>query len=201
MSLWVKICGLQEPEHVEAAIEAGADAIGLVFAASVRKLSIEQGQALAKLARSRVAVVAVMRHPSSTFAKEVQLAVQPDYLQTDAEDFADITLLDGVSALPVYRDVVLTQSDISTLPQHLLFEGGDSGTGETANWRMATTVSDGRKMVLAGGLSPSNVAAAIAQVDPWGVDVSSGVESSPGKKDSDKIFRFVAAARGQTTLG
>ena len=80
-------------------------------------------------------------------------------------------------------------------PEHILFEGARSGAGERADWQQAARVARQTCMMLAGGLTPDNVGDAIVQVHPWGVDVSSGVESAPGVKDPAKIAAFVAAAR------
>lgn len=193
MSLWVKICGLTDAEAVAAAIEAGADAIGLVFAASVRQVTIEQAVLLAGLARGHAAVVAVMRHPQAALAAEVQARVSPDYLQTDATDFDTIALLDGVRALPVYRDNALGAA--AGLPERLLFEGAESGSGQVANWDAAARLATRTELVLAGGLSAANVADAVRRVTPFGVDVSSGVETAPGRKDADKIAQFIRRAR------
>jgi phosphoribosylanthranilate isomerase len=81
------------------------------------------------------------------------------------------------------------------LPERLLFEGPVSGIGETADWSKAAALARRTQLILAGGLNPSNVADAIKRVKPFGVDVSSGVESSPGVKDAQKILDFVRAAR------
>lgn len=193
MSGWVKVCGLTAPDAVAAAIDAGADAIGLVFAESPRAVSVDDAVLLAGLARGHAQVVAVMRHPAPALAHEVQARVMPDLLQTDAGDYEGFDLMPGVAALPVYRDHEV--GDASTLPERLLFEGRNSGSGERADWGLARHIADGRRLVLAGGLDPDNVAAAVAAVKPWGVDVSSGVESAPGTKDAEKIHAFVDAAR------
>lgn len=195
MSVWVKICGLTDAEAVATAIDAGADAVGFVFAESVREVSIEQATLLAGIARGLVTIVAVMRHPDPGYAAEVQARVQPNWLQTDADDFATLTLLPGVRALPVCRDGDAAIGDAS----RLLYEGRRSGSGELADWRRAATLAGERELVLAGGLAPDNVAAAISAVRPWGVDVSSGVEVSPGIKDPKRIRDFITAARAAST--
>lgn len=189
----VKVCGLTTPETMGAALAAGADAVGLVFADSPRRVEIDQAVLLAGLARGHAKIVAVMRHPSAELAHEVQARVAPDLLQTDAGDYAGFELLAGVEALPVYRDG--TDALANDAPARLLYEGRLSGSGETADWTAAARLARGRQLVLAGGLDAGNVAAAIRVVRPWGVDVSSGVESARGHKDPDRIHAFVAAAR------
>jgi phosphoribosylanthranilate isomerase len=81
------------------------------------------------------------------------------------------------------------------LPRRLLFEGARSGAGEVVDWSQAAALARRAEVILGGGLTPANVAAAVRAVRPWGVDVSSGVESAPGVKDPDKVRRFVLAAR------
>ena len=98
--------------------------------------------------------------------------------------------------MPVYRDMSEDEFDeYFAWPEHMLFQGARSGVGMRPNWDHAAQVARHTCMMLAGGLSPDNVAEAIVRVHPWGVDVSSGVEQQPGIKDPEKIAAFVAAAR------
>ncbi|MGI9258162.1 MAG: phosphoribosylanthranilate isomerase, partial [Gammaproteobacteria bacterium] len=99
--------------------------------------------------------------------------------------------------LPVYRTGRITADQASG---RLLYEGVESGRSELADWSEAAQVAAQSELVLAGGLNPDNVVAAIAAVGPWGVDVSSGVESAPGRKDPQKIKAFIARARATETL-
>ena len=187
----VKICGLTSEEAVAAALDAGADALGFVFAPSVRRVSPLAAMRLAAPARGRVACVAVMKQPSRAEVEEVLEVFAPDWLQIDHGDTATLPALAQDRLLPVYRDETLP----AQLPSRLLFEGPQSGAGRTANWDLARIAAARTQLVLAGGLHADNVAAAIRSVRPWGVDVSSGVESSPGCKSVQRIYRFVAAAR------
>jgi phosphoribosylanthranilate isomerase len=118
---------------------------------------------------------------------------EPNWLQTDAEDFAAIKLPKSCTALPVYRNGT-TPAD-SDLPDRLLFEGNVSGSGRLADWDEAYGLARVTEVVLAGGLTADNVAAALTVVRPWGVDVSSGVERERGEKDPAKIKEFVARVR------
>lgn len=189
--MWVKICGMTTPEAVEAALGAGAQAIGFVLAESPRRVTPAAAAVLAQPARGRVACVAVTRHPSQQDIDEILRVLAPDILQSDAEDFAALRLPEALARLPVLRAAPLGES----LPQRLLFEGPKSGAGATCDWQAAQAVSRATQLVLAGGLHAGNVADAIAQVRPFGVDVSSGVEERPGVKSPAQIVRFVAAAR------
>jgi phosphoribosylanthranilate isomerase len=116
---------------------------------------------------------------------------RPDVLQTDAVDLTMLELPRGLPTLPVLRGS--SQSD--ALPSRVLFEGPLSGAGKPCDWGSARQLARRTELVLAGGLSADNVAAAIAEVQPFGVDVSSGVESGPGIKDPQEIARFARAAR------
>lgn len=192
-AMWIKVCGMTTPEAVEAALAAGVDAIGFVFANSVRRVEPAAARALAAPARGRVACVAVTQHPEARALEEILGIFEPDVLQTDAPDLA--ALAPGAvrcAVLPVVRAGAPLPAP---LPPRLLFEGPVSGTGEIADWARARELARRTQLVLAGGLRAANVAAAIGQVRPYGVDVSSGVESRPGVKSPERILEFVRAAR------
>jgi phosphoribosylanthranilate isomerase len=190
MSLWIKICGLTTSEAVQAAVEAGADAVGFVFAPSKRQVTPEQAARIA--GDVKAARVAVMQHPSQALLDEVWSVFRPDVLQTDVEDLTRLEVPQGLQVLPVLR---AAKPEPSAMPTRLLFEGPVSGAGAVADWNRAGRLARRVQLVLAGGLDPSNVAAAIDAVRPYGVDVSSGVESAPGVKDLERIRQFVRAAR------
>ena len=188
----VKICGINSPAAAAAAVEAGADALGFVFAESPREVTPERAAELCASVPSSIARVAVMRHPSAALWGRVLEVFRPDWLQTDAADFAAIELGERCAALPVYRN---GGARPSALPPRLLFEGAASGSGQTADWDEARELARSCELILAGGLTPDNVAAAIEAVRPFGVDVSSGVERRRGEKDPGKIKEFVARVR------
>jgi len=190
--MWIKICGMTSPAAVEAALEAQVDAIGFVFASSVRKLTPGVAATLARPARGRVRCVAVMQHPTQAAVDEVLRTFAPDLLQSDAGDFARLRLPAALETLAVVREGAELPVP---LPARILFEGPASGRGRVSDWSLAAALASRTELVLAGGLSEVNVAAAIAQVHPFGVDVSSGVEASPGVKSPAAIARFVAAVR------
>ena len=189
---WIKICGLTTSEAVAAALTAGADAVGFVFAESVRRTTPERASKLAAPARGRATCVAVTRHPTQAVVDEIVSVFQPDLLQTDVEDLEHLKLPRLLELLPVLR---MTDTVPAELPSRILFEGPTSGSGTRVNWDFARTLATRTQMVLAGGLSPENVAQALETVKPYGIDVSSGVEQQPGIKSVAKIAAFVAAAR------
>lgn len=191
---FVKVCGMTDSTAVQAALAAGADAIGFVFAPSVRRVTVMQAVGLARPARGRALCVAVTQHPDAALLAEIFKVFAPDVLQTDQEDLAGIELPAGVAAWPVLRGA---QADVSKLGarQRLLFEGPRSGTGQVADWSAARALAGRCELILAGGLSPANVGEAIASVRLFGVDVSSGVEEAPGRKSAALIESFVSRAR------
>jgi phosphoribosylanthranilate isomerase len=189
MKLWIKICGLTSEEGLAAAIEAGADAIGFVFAPSRRQITPQRAAELAS--GIQIPRVAVMQHPLQGLLDEVWDVFRPDVLQTDAEDLRGLIVPDGLQVTPVVRSGRVPHE----LPRRLLFEGPASGTGTTTDWAEAAGVARRTELILAGGLNADNVADAIRRVRPFGVDVSSGVERSPGVKDPARIHQFVRAAR------
>jgi len=191
MTLLVKICGLSQVEHVDAAIDAGADALGFVFAKSVREVTPQQAARLTASVPSSVKRVAVMLHPSNEDWQQVLKTFSPDVLQSDADDFSMLDVPTSIERWPVYREGGIKPS--ADIPY--VFEGPKSGQGETVDWSQAARLAVRGNMILAGGLGATNVAEAIATVRPYGVDVSSAVESAPGQKDSNLIRAFISAAR------
>jgi len=191
VSVLVKICGLRNADDVAAATAAGANAVGFVFAESVRKVSPEQAKVATEAISPDVLRVAVMCHPSNDECRAMLNEFEPDVVQTDAEDFSGLDIPGDIDCWPVIRE-----GDENVEPPNVyVYEGPKSGSGESVDWTRAATVADHGLMILAGGLAEDNVREAIRTVRPWGVDVSSGVESLPGYKDYELIRRFVSAVR------
>lgn len=192
MSLFIKICGMTTPAAVSAAVACEVDAIGFVFAQSVRRVTPQRATELAAPARHKVACAAVMRHPTRAEVDDVLRDFRPDFLQTDLEDLDTLNLPRELAVLPVLRP---GPNPACAIPRRVLFEGPLSGSGQTTDWDAAAELATRLEVILAGGLNPGNVAAAVRHVRPFGVDVSSGVEAAPGIKSAGKIEQFVAAAR------
>jgi phosphoribosylanthranilate isomerase len=193
MKLLVKVCGMTDSESLEAAITAGADAIGFVFyGPSPRNIAPLAAAILGARVPPGVRKVAVTLHPDQAFVDEVLAALTPDVWQTDADDFHSLRLPAGIERWPVFRSGVVP---VHALPSRLLFEGPRSGTGEVSDWSQAAALAGRTELILGGGLTPANVTSAVSTVRPFGVDVSSGVESAPGRKDPARIWEFVTAAR------
>ncbi len=191
MSTFVKICGLRSAADVAAAVAAGAQAVGFVFTDSVRQVTPEQAKRATENLEQKVRRVAVMRHPGNELCQRVIDEFAPDVIQADAEDFSTLQIPEHIACWPVFREGAVEIAKAGVY----LYEGPRSGSGETVDWTRAAEIARSGRMILAGGLAEDNVGEAIATVRPWGVDVSSGVESLPGYKDYDLIKRFISAVR------
>lgn len=212
----IKICGLRDAECAEAAARAGADMIGLVFVeASPRCVSLGQAQAIAKAMAGRVECVGVFKDASVEFVREHAQQVPLDRVQLHGQ--APDAWIEALAPTPVVRAVSFDATKIQPILDHyaamfdrlehfagLLIDTPDptrlgGGTGRSFDWTALRHVLDAAAcdlpIILAGGLTPGNVREAIEAVRPWGVDVSSGVESSRGVKDVNKITAFCKAAR------
>lgn len=199
----IKICGLTRPQDAAAAVEAGADACGVVFAPSKRQVTIERAREVLVGVPIRVARVGVFVDADPEFVQEAVLrcgltAVQ--YHGSESPDACSQALVPAVKAFGI--GTVFDTSDLEPYRGHVaavlldkLSAREAGGTGETFDWHLITDVPGRVPTFLAGGLDPDNVASAIAAVRPFAVDVSSGVESSPGIKDAELIRAFVAAVR------
>ena len=198
MTTLIKICGMTDIAAVEASVDAGADAIGFVFAESVRRVSMRHAVEMSEYVPLQTKRVAVMLHPTADEWREVKDVFQPDVLQTDLADFEYLDVPDRIVKWPVLREGAMLDGD--ALPDLFVYEGRASGSGATVDWQLAAQLAKRGNMILAGGLSTENVQEAVGKVAPFGVDVSSGVESSPGKKDATKIQAFIDAVRTSGSL-
>lgn len=229
----VKICGLRTVEHALAAATAGADLLGLVFAASRRQVTIDQAVAIVARLRQhdagrRVRVVGVFVNEQPMRINTVAEQCGLDYVQLSGDEMPDqaraiqrpiikALRLNGSANEQAWLDLINNQgsavasvqresgstahgagSSVLVAPCPLLIDahipGSYGGTGALADWEHAARLAREQALILAGGLTHSNVAAAILQVRPWGVDVSSGVETN-GIKDVAKIGSFIRAVR------
>ncbi len=188
MSVFVKICGVTDETAAQVAVEAGAQAVGFVFADSPRQVSVARAIEIARVVPPEVVRVAVFRRPDADEIMSVVDGFAPDLVQAD-HDCGDS--LGEVPFLPVYHDGDGAAPDGG----RFLYEGPVSGSGRQVDTSRAAGMARLGEMVLAGGLRPDNVGRVIEVVRPFGVDVSSGVESSPGVKSLPLIRSFIAAVR------
>ena len=208
----VKICGIARQSDLDVAVDAGADAIGLIAGVTVdtpREITLEQATDLAASVPPLVSSVLVTMPGDAEQARERVEQVQPDIVQLHAIDPEIVAALEDAPA-KVVAVVDPTDPDIESYAEAadaLLVDSvdaeGGGGTGETHDWeRTRDLVADlDVPIVLAGGLTPENVAEAVETVDPFAVDVASGVESEGGVKDHDAVRTFIQrATRAQVTL-
>ncbi len=206
----IKFCGLTRAEDVRLAVELGVDYVGLVFAPhSPRRLLLGQARMLRDLVPEEIAVVALVMDNTRTDIEHLVESLQPDLLQFHgAEDDAFATSF----GRPYWKAIAMGGQDDSVFASlsdypganGFLFDGHaageQGGSGQRFDWRRMPASTD-RPFFLAGGLSPENVGLALRTARPWGVDVSSGIESGPGIKDAEKMRRFVDAARDADARG
>lgn len=190
--MFIKICGMTSASAVVAAVECGVDAIGFVFAPSARRVTPALASEWSQQAPDGLLRIAVTQQPDQALLDEILAVLKPDILQTDHEDLATLRIPGDARVLPVVRAGGRAPG---VLPTRLLFEGPVSGRGTPADWKQARELAARCELILAGGLTAANVGEAIARVRPFGVDVSSGVESAPGVKDARRMAEFVTAVR------
>ena len=202
--MYVKVCGITHVEDALAAVAAGVDAIGLNFVpASKRYVSVEQARAIIEQVRGQVLCVAVVANLTPGEVSALFSTLGIDRVQLHGDESPEHVRMLAPRAFKALR--VASASDIAlaaAFPSHPLLvdakvEGQLGGTGRCIDWPLVVPLARSRELILAGGLTPENVADAVRQVQPWGVDTASGVEVSndPRRKDAALMRRFVAAAR------
>lgn len=213
----VKICGLTDVAAIDAALEAGADMLGFVFfAKSPRNLSLEQAKDLvhhARASQQRADIVTLFVDPSDKALDDVVTALRPDFIQLHGgESPARVEGVQNAFNVRVIKAVgVATSEDVhyaqayDGVASRILFDAKPppdgvlpGGNGLTFDWTILDGVRPGLGYMLSGGLTPDNVAEAIALTGAEAVDVSSGVEAAPGVKDPELIRHFIAAAKAAT---
>lgn len=210
----VKICGITRSEDMLAAVEAGADAIGLVFyAASPRAVDAEQAAAIVAATPALVTTVGLFVDPTAEQVQQVLDTVAPDMLQFHGDESDAFCRQFGrpyMKAVRMREDVDLTvlastYAGARALLVDTYVKGVPGGTGQAFDWRRLPE-NLGKPVVLAGGLTPDNVASAIRQASPWAVDVSGGVEAvneqgtpQPGVKSAAAISAFMRGVASVTT--
>jgi len=209
MTISIKICGLSTEETIDAATAAGADMVGLVFHdASPRHLGLNRASELAQRVRGRAEIVALTVEADDATLDAIVTAIAPAWLQLHGTESPDrVAAIAGRYGLPVLKAIPVREvSDVAIADRYrgvadmILFDAKPpagtllpGGNGISFDW---TLLEGGASpFMLSGGLDPANVGEAIRVAAPAAVDVSSGVETAPGRKDADLIRAFVAAAR------
>jgi phosphoribosylanthranilate isomerase len=208
----VKICGLSTPATLDAALDAGADLVGLVhFPKSPRHLGLEAGQALSARAKGRALRVALLVDPDDATLAAVIEAFDPDLLQLHGSESPErVAAIRARYGRPVMKALgIAEEADLGALARYrtvadrLLLDAKPpkaagslpGGNGVAFDWRLVAGLDPDTSFMLSGGLNPDNVGTAIALTGARSVDVSSGVEVRPGEKDPARIEAFVKAAR------
>ena len=212
MSVDIKICGLSQPDMLEAALDAGAAYVGLVFyEPSPRNVTIAQAQALAEQARGRTTVVALTVDAPDALLRDIAARVRPDYLQAHGSETPDrVREMSELTGLPVIKAIKVREArdvgearDYAGIAAMILFDARapdaladalPGGNGIAFDWTLLKGET-GMPFMLSGGLDCSNIADAIRMTGATTVDVSSGVERAPGVKDAALIRKFIETAR------
>jgi phosphoribosylanthranilate isomerase len=204
MSVRVKICGITQAEDARVAVAAGADALGFMFwEQSARRLSVEAAAAICREVPPFVSKVGVFVDAALADIRRAVEACRLEAVQLHGEETPEFC---AQCVAPVIRAFRVrgpeTLAELAGYPtaawlldSHVAGQRGGTGVGFEWAWA-AEAVKLGRPVILAGGLTPENVAAAVREVRPFAVDVSSGVEVAPGRKDPEKVRAFVRAAKG-----
>jgi len=198
----IKNCGLKSTQAIDKAIATGAHFAGFVHhEASPRHVTLEEMRTLVAYAKPLMKTVAVLVNPANDLVATLMRDVKPDYLQLhEIEDSARTEAIQSTYGVPVITAVSVKAasdlSNIATLEEistHLLFDAAAPGSGKVFDWHLLKNLPLRKRWFLAGGLTPENVAEAIRATHAPMVDVSSGIESSPGEKSLEKIAAFNAA--------
>jgi len=199
----VKICGITNPADARAAAEAGADIVGLMFyEPSPRSVTLAAAAEIARALPPSIAKAGVFVNAAEETVLEAIAAGGLNLLQFHGDEPPEYCALFPLMSVKAFR--VRDAESLKQLPNYptgawLLdawAAGKPGGTGARFNWDLAVAAKElGRPIFLAGGLTPENVGDAVRHVRPYGVDVSSGVEASPGRKDHGKVRDFIAAAK------
>jgi phosphoribosylanthranilate isomerase len=197
--MFVKICGITNEDDALLSVAMGADAVGFVFAPSTRQVGAQQVYDITRRLPPEILTVGVFRdelpsrvidivHRAGLKAAQLHGHESPAAV---AEVAAQVRWV--IKAFPAASPALRRANEYGV--EIVLVDSATPGSGEVFDWGLVDDVPEGLRIVLAGGLTPDNVGAAVARAKPWGVDVSTGVERSPGKKDALKLKAFIDHAR------
>jgi phosphoribosylanthranilate isomerase len=202
--MFVKICGITNEDDALLSVAMGADAVGFVFAPSPRQIAPQVAYDITRRLPPEILTVGVFRNELP--ARVVDLAHKSGVkaVQLHGRETAE----QCIEVAKQIRWVIKAfGSDDENLPRAdkygtdlILLDAPSPGSGKVFDWSLAGDAPDSVRLILAGGLTPDNVAAAVEEVQPWGVDVSSGVEREPGKKDALAVKRFIESARAAAAV-
>jgi len=203
MTAWIKICGITNEQDARAAAQFGADALGFIFAPSPRRISPEKARRIIKALPPLVQTVGVFVDQDLGEVSSVAEMCGLDILQFHGSESAEYCRRFNQRVIKAVRlrssqdlkDLAKYDGVVQALLLDTYLPDKVGGTGMTFNWQWAVEAREYGRIILAGGLSPENVAAAISMVKPFGVDASSSLEQSPGVKDHEKMMQFIERVR------
>lgn len=197
--MFVKICGITNEDDALFAVAMGADAVGFIFAPSPRQIAAQQVYDITRRLPPEILTVGVFRdeHPSRVIDTVNRAGLKA--AQLHGHETPGMVSDVAASIRWVIKAVVAGSPDARRANEFgtdmILVDAPSPGAGKVFDWTLVDEVAQGPRIILAGGLNPDNVAEAVRITRPWGVDVSSGVEKSPGKKDALKVKAFIERAR------
>lgn len=197
--MFVKICGITSPDDALLAAGLGADAVGMIFAASSRRITAGRARDIVRRLPPDIVTVGVFRNERRERVVEIANTIGLRAVQLHGHESPEDTRWVAERVPAVIRAFSAHDPALGRLadygPVRPLVDSPQPGSGETFDWTRMDELSLDRPIILAGGLDPTNVVEAIETVRPWGVDVASGVEARPGHKDPVKVRKFIANAR------
>jgi phosphoribosylanthranilate isomerase len=197
--MWVKICGVTSEQDALLAVAMGADAVGFVFAPSPRQMRPNDVQAIVRRLPPEILTVGLFRDERAQRVVDVINQTKLKAVQLHGDESREDCGYVSVRVPIFIKAFAAGDRRLERAEEYgadiILLDAPSPGSGKVFDWKLAEGAPRSRRLVLAGGLDAANVADAIRTVHPWGVDVSSGVESAPGKKDPMKIRAFVQAAK------
>lgn len=197
--MFVKICGITNEDDALLAVAMGADAVGFVFAPSPRQIAPQQAYDITRRLPPEILTVGVFRDELPQRVIELVNRSGVKAAQLHGRETPDQTSEVAKSVRWVIKAFAAGSPDLARADRYgtdmVLLDAPSPGSGKVFDWDLAGEAPTGLQLILAGGLTPENVADGVAAVEPWGVDVSSGVERAPGRKDALKVKRFIENAR------
>ncbi|MGQ9629144.1 MAG: phosphoribosylanthranilate isomerase [bacterium] len=197
----VKICGITSLEDALTSVEAGADALGFVFAESPRRVDVDVAKRIIDELPPFVSCVGVFVDPTFAVASSVADECGLTAVQLHGEESPELCRKFRVKVIKAFRVrnegtlASLADYDVDAYLLDSFVEGRPGGTGRAFNWELARRAKECGRIILSGGLTPENVREAVRSVRPYAVDVSSGVEARPGKKDPESVRKFIEEAK------
>jgi len=201
--MFVKICGITNEDDALLSVAMGADAVGFIFAPSTRQISPQVAYDITRRLPPEILTVGVFRNEHPTRVIELAHKAGVKAVQLHGRETAEQTTEIAEQIRWVIKAFGVDDENLPVADRYgtdmILLDAPSPGSGKVFDWSLAGDAPDSVKLILAGGLTPDNVGAAVHEVQPWGVDVASGVERAPGKKDALAVKRFIENARAEAT--